>query len=56
MRSLWSGMSMWGITIESKISTAVYPGYGDTRECTSDDVASLVYMIHYGHYGRNVDI
>ena len=32
------------------------PGYGVTRYCNIDYVASLVYMIHYGHYGRNVDM
>ena len=33
-----------------------YPGYGDAIECKSYDVASLVYIIHYGPYGRNVDM
>ena len=32
------------------------PGYGATRDCNSDYVASLVCMIHYWHYDRNVDM
>ena len=50
-------MSMWGITISfNKYPQQFYPGYGDTIDCKSDAVASLFYMIHYGHYGRNVDM
>ena len=32
------------------------PGYGVARQCKSDYVASLVFIIHYGHCGRNVDM
>ena len=31
-------------------------GFGSTRECKSDTVASIVYMIQYGNLNRNVDM
>ena len=32
------------------------PVYGATRSFNSDDIASLLYIIHYGNYDRNTDM